>query len=594
VVDSDDNVIILEGSWEVCNKVGGIYTVVSSKAHHMVEKHGKNFITVGPYFTAKAATEFVPQNPPEYIKRAIDNLEAKGVICQYGYWHISSKPSCILIDFRNMLSRTNIIKGELWERYGIDSMNAGYDYDEPITWAHCVGMLAHEIEKSSQKTIILHCHEWLTGAGLLYTKFNAPNIRTVFTTHATMLGRSISGAWSNLYDIVETIDPVKAAYELGVAPKHLTERASAQNCDVFTTVSEVTGYEAKYLLQRTPDVILPNGLDFGNFPDSEQIPIQHKQFLAKIREFMMPYFFPYYNFDIEHSLLLYLSGRYEFSNKGIDIFIQALGRINSDMKQEDTERTIVVFLFVPGDIQNIRYDLLQSKALFEDIQDEIMDYSRKIESSLITGFAQRKTPDQVEIFDDAFLMKMKRAAVSFARQGQPPLSTHHITNENQDAIFRALKENGLLNREEDKVKIVYYPGYLSASDGLLNLDYYPAVTGCHLGVFPSAYEPWGYTPLESAGYGVPAITTDLSGLGAYMIDNKIDQEGLWVLQRKGKSHEEIVNELKRMIEHYATLPHNERLEIKQKAIKLSRQFDWKELIKCYDKAYEKAIQRKSV
>ena len=188
-------------------------------------------------------------------------------------------------------------------------------------------------------------------------------------------------------------------------------------------------------------------------------------------------------------------------------------------------------------------------------------------------------------------MKMKRASVSFARQGQPPLSTHHITNEDQDAIFSALRRNGLLNREEDKVKIVYYPGYLSASDGLLNLDYYPAVTGCHLGVFPSSYEPWGYTPLESAGYGVPAITTDLAGLGAYMIDNKIDQEGLWVLERKGKSYDENVNELKKMIDHYANLPHDIRLETKQRAIRTSRKFDWKELIKFYDKAYEKALNR---
>ena len=588
---NESNVIILEGSWEVCNKVGGIYTVVSSKSYHMVEKHKRNFITVGPYFSDKAATEFVPQNPPDYIKTAIENLQSKGVICQYGYWHIPSRPSCILIDFRKMLNNTNHIKGELWERFGIDSMNAGYDYDEPIAWAHCVGMLAQEIESCSKKKVILHAHEWLTGPAILYCKYNAPNIRSVFTTHATMLGRSISGSWSNLYDILETVDPVKAAYELGVAPKHLTERASAKNADVFTTVSEVTGYEAKFLLERAPDVILPNGLDFGNFPDTEQIPIQHKQFLAKIREFMMPYFFPYYSIDLEHSLLLYLSGRYEFSNKGIDIFIDALGRINNEMKSEETERTIVVFLFVPGDIQNIRYELLQSKALFEDVQDEIMDYSRKIQNSLITGFAERKSPDQVDIYDDAFLMKMKRASVSFARQGQPPLSTHHITNEDQDAIFSALRRNGLLNREEDKVKIVYYPGYLSASDGLLNLDYYPAVTGCHLGIFPSSYEPWGYTPLESAGYGVPAITTDLAGLGAYMLDNKIDQEGLWVLERKGKSYDENVNELKKMIDHYANLPHDKRLETKQHAIRTSRKFDWKELIKFYDKAYEKALNR---
>ncbi|MFT4309788.1 MAG: glycosyltransferase [Candidatus Woesearchaeota archaeon] len=583
--------IIMEASWEVCNKVGGIYTVVSSKAYHMVMKHSKDFITVGPFFTDKAATEFVPQNPPEHIKIAIDNLQHKGISCQYGYWHISSKPACILIDYRKMMGSKDSIKGELWERYGIDSMNAGYDYDEPVSWAYCVGMLAEEIEKSSRRTVILHAHEWLTGPALLYCKYNAPNIRTVFTTHATMLGRSISGAWSNLYDILETIDPVKAAYELGVSAKHLTERASAKNADVFTTVSDVTGYEAKYILEKEPDVILPNGLDFANFPDTEQIPIQHKQYLSKIREFLMPYFFPYYSIDLEHSLLLYISGRYEYSNKGIDVFIDALGKINEEMKREETNRTIIVFLFVPADIQNIRYDLLQSKALFEDIQDEIMDYSRKIQSSLISGFAQGKSPDQVDIYDDNFLMKMKRASISFSRQGQPPLSTHHINNEDNDPIISALKRNGLLNDEQDRVKIVFYPGYLSASDGLLNLDYYPAVTGCHLGVFPSSYEPWGYTPLESAGYGVPAITTDLAGLGAHIIDNNIDQEGLWVLERKSKEYNHIVDELKKLIDNYATLPHEKRLEKKQRAIKTSRLFDWKILIKHYETAYEKALRR---
>ena len=581
-----DEGYVLEASWEVCNKVGGIYTVVSSKVLHMIRRYEDRYLTVGPYVAHNAATEFVPQDAPEPIKAAIKRLEPEGIKCTYGVWDVKGKPACILIDFSEVMGERDTIKTEFWERFKIDSLNAPYDYDEPLVWSFCVGKLAEALSEHGKT--ILHAHEWLAGGAILYTKTYAPQIATVFTTHATMLGRSISGTWGNLYDVLETIDDEKAARELNVTNKHHTEKAAAHAADVFTTVSQITGIEAEHILHKKPDLILPNGLDYSTFPDAEEIPIQHRKHREHIHEFLMAYFFPYYRFDLDHTLLMYVSGRYEYTNKGVDITIAALGRLNRELKKMETNRTIVVFFFIPSGIQNIRYDLLESKALFEDVQDEFASYLDTMKQKLITGFARHENPDEVELFDEAFTQRMRRMRHNFTKHGQPPLTTHHIMNEDHDQLLRDLREHGLTNREEDRIKVVFYPGYLSNSDGLLNLDYEQAVMGCHLGIFPSYYEPWGYTPMESAGYGVPAITTDLAGLGAYMLTNDIPQTGISVLKRRNKHGEEIIEPLKELIKGYALMHRTERLELKHQAIALAHRFDWEYLAPNYFEAHELA------
>lgn len=595
-VDIDNNIFLVESSWEVCNKVGGIYAVVSSKADQMVKKYKDNYILIGPYFENKAAAEFTSLKAPEFIQKVIDKFKKNNVILHYGVWHIKGKPKVLLVDFKSKMSEKDAIKTELWNSFKVDSLFSKFDFEEPVVWSYTVGMIVEELynslmEKDSSLKVVLHSHEWLSGSSILYLKKYNSNVKTVFTTHATMLGRTISGAWGNLYDIIEKINPDETAKKLNVIDKHSLEKATALYSDIFTTVSEITGFEAEKILGRKPDIIVPNGLDFSSFPDNELVSIKHRIYREKIREFLIPYFFPYYTFDLEHTLLVYISGRYEFSNKGIDVFIKSLGLLNEEMKRKNDKRTIVVFFFIPANITSIRYDLLESKSLFEDVQDEINDYSEKIEKNIIYGFAERKTPEQLNLFDEEFIFKLKKMLLTFKKEGLPPLSTHHIVNEDNDLIIKSFRENGLLNRKEDKVKVVFYPGYLSSSDGLLNLDYYPAVMGCHLGVFPSYYEPWGYTPMESAGYAVPSITTDLSGLGAYMIKKNIPEKGIWILRRKNKSFLEISEDLKNIIKNYSDLSHDERIEKKHEAFHTSRIFDWKKLIKNYFEAHKKALEK---
>jgi glycogen synthase len=582
--------MVLEASWEVCNKVGGIYTVVSSKVLHMIERYSENYLTIGPYVSHHAATEFVPGQAPPHIEAAIRSLEPEGIKCTYGTWDVKGRPACILIDFSEMMADKDTIKTEFWERFRIDSLGAPYDYDEPLVWSVCVGKLAQALAEHGQ--VILHAHEWLAGGAILYTKTYAPQIATVFTTHATMLGRSISGTWGNLYEILDTLDDEEAARTLNVTNKHHTEKAAAHAADVFTTVSQVTGIEAERILHKKPDLILPNGLDYSTFPDNEEIPIKHREHREHIHEFLMAYFFPYYAFDLEHTLLMYVSGRYEYTNKGVDITIAALGRLNRELKNLETDRTIVVFFFIPAGIQTIRYDLLESKALFEDVQDEFANYMVEMRKRLISGFAHRQLPSDIRLFDEDFGQRMKRMLHRFAKEGLPALTTHHIMNEEHDQLLRDLRQHGLLNRAEDRIKAVFYPGYLSRSDGLLNLDYHQAVMGCHLGIFPSYYEPWGYTPMESAGYGVPAITTDLAGLGAYMLTNDIPQTGISVLKRRDKHGEEIIEPLKELIKGYALMDRHERLELKHKAIALSHRFDWEYLVANYFEAHELALHKR--
>ncbi len=595
-VDIDNNIFLIESSWEVCNKVGGIYAVVSSKADQMVKKYKDNYILIGPYFEKKAAAEFTSLKAPDFIQKVIDKFKKNNVILHYGVWYIKGKPKVLLVDFKSKMSEKNAIKTELWNSFKVDSLFSKFDFEEPVVWSYTVGMIVEELykslmEKDSSLKVVLHSHEWLSGSSILYLKKYNSNVKTVFTTHATMLGRTISGAWGNLYDIIEKINPDETAKKLNVVDKHSLEKATALYSDIFTTVSEITGFEAEKILGRKPDIIVPNGLDFSSFPDNELVSIKHRIYREKIREFLIPYFFPYYTFDLEHTLLVYISGRYEFSNKGIDVFIKSLGLLNEEMKRKNDKRTIVVFFFIPANITSIRYDLLESKSLFEDVQDEINDYSEKIEKNIIYGFAERKTPEQLNLFDEEFIFKLKKMLLNFKKEGLPPLSTHHIVDEDNDLIIRNFRDNGLLNREEDKVKVVFYPGYLSSSDGLLNLDYYPAVMGCHLGVFPSYYEPWGYTPMESAGYAVPSITTDLSGLGAYMIKKNIPEKGIWILRRKNKNFLEISEDLKNIIKNYSDLSHDERIEKKHEAFHTSRIFDWKKLVKNYFEAHKKALEK---
>src|SRR3989338_6777562 len=269
----------------------------------MVDVYGDNYFMIGPYFASKALAEFQEELPNEFCKAAFDELKKFGVMCHFGKWLIEGKPSVILIDFVNYKNRVNDIKHELWDWYKIDSLRAPPDYDDPVVWAYAVGILIERLSGCyDNKKIAAHFHEWLSGVGLLYLKKKKIKIATIFTTHATVVGRTLASSNVDLYNVLNKINPDHEVYKYNVEAKHLVEKNSAAFADAFTTVSEITGMEAEYLLKKKPDVLLPNGLDIGKFPTFEEAMIKHRLQRDRMREFMLYHFFPYYTFDPKETL----------------------------------------------------------------------------------------------------------------------------------------------------------------------------------------------------------------------------------------------------------------------------------------------------
>lgn len=589
---------LYEVSWEVCNKVGGIYTVVKSKAALMKE-HIDNYTLIGPYFEDKAKVELEKKEIPDDLRKIFKELEAEGIKCYYGSWAIPSEPKVILIDSSAYAQHKNEFKKKYWESHKIESMFSGWDFEEPMVWATAVGRLLEKLTKKLNSDnitkISAHFHEWLAGFAMLYLKNNNVPIGGVFTTHATMLGRTLCAQNWNLYESLENLDPEKEARRYNVMDKFSVERACAQSADAFTTVSEITGIEAEKILGRKPDVLVLNGLDMNKFPTIEETSIKHSNNRNLIREFLSYYFYPYYNMELDNNLIFFIVGRYEYKNKGMDIMTKALGKLNERLKNEGSERTISVFYWIPGDARGIKKELLENKTYYRHIKNYITRYSEKLQRNIIKNVLSQKRLNLNEIFTKEFVQNNKKHMLGFKRNGIPPLVTHELGNENEDAILNGFKNVGLLNRKEDKVKVILYPVYLNGADGLIDLPYYDALVGCHLGIFPSYYEPWGYTPLESAALGVPAITTDLAGFGRFIKkDDRVDTSGIFVLKRFSKSEEEVVSNFTETMYNFAMLNRHQRVANKVDAKELAELADWKELINNYFEAHNIALKNRGL
>ncbi len=572
----------------MCNKTGGIYTVVKTKAASM-KKHYKNYYLIGPWLGTNVE-ELDLKTPPAALDKAFKEAASQGLRFRYGSWLIEGEPNVILIDFSAFKSRVNEVKSWLWENYKVDSLFSAWDYNDPLVWGWAVGYLASLIQKYSKKKVLLHCHEWLAGSAILYARKHAPRIATVFTTHATMLGRSIAGSGLNLYEVLDKVNPEEEAKRLGVLEKHTTEKACANAAHVFTTVSEITSMEAEKLLNRKADVLLLNGLNTSNYPTLEETSLLHIRNRDYIREFIAYFFFPYYTFDLKHNLVFFTLGRYEFKNKGLDVFIDALGKLNDKLKKSNGKRTITVFVWVPMSHRGIRPEVLENKIYYDNIKNLLERNADDIFNNIIHRLiSQKQLPDE-GILDGQYLKGLEVDLKRFRRAGNPPLSTH-LVDEN-DAIIKALLRNGLDNKPDDKVKVVLHPVYLNGSDQLLNLKYLDAISGGHLGVFPSAYEPWGYTPLESVSLGVPAVTTDVAGFGRYVKPLlREEHPGVFVLERLGKSYEEVVENLFQILFRFSRFDHAERVQNKINAKSISSSADWDSFSKFYVEAHKLALKR---
>jgi glycogen(starch) synthase len=591
---------LFEVSWEVCNKVGGIYTVIKTKIPEMLKRYGTNYLLVGPYFHQRVKGEFEETVAPEHCKAACDELRGMGIVVHYGRWLTEGSPDTILIDFQPFFERSDDIKRRLWDSFKIDSLHAAFDFNEPVVWGWAVGMVIERFSNlNPDKKIAATFHEWLSGAALLYLKSQKARVGTVFVTHATVLGRCLANAGIDIYChdaeghcLIETMDFDREAYNRNVYTKHQLEKASAQNADVFATVSEITGMEAERILKRAPDVIVPNGLDISNFPSFDEISIMHRVFRDKIYHFLLFYFFPYYHLDIEDTLIYFTASRYEFHDKGMDVFIKSLGRLNEQLKSEGAMRNIVVFFWVPSGIRGINHEIIENKMLFKDIEDGLKDNAEHVMWRVLSTVVADKPITRDTIFTKEFLADIKKKVIKFKRESKvAPLCTHDLFDPN-DPILRSFRECSLTNSEDDRVKVILYPTYLNGADNLLDLTYYEAIQGSHFGVFPSFYEPWGYTPLETGALGVASVSSDLAGFGKHLLNSKSYRDfGIYVLERMDKKEEEVVDSLSQLLYYFANLPKKKRIDAKLEARRLANLGDWDFLGENYIDAHNLAVEK---
>jgi glycogen(starch) synthase len=581
---------IFEISWEVANKVGGIYTVLATKVKYIKEIYGRNYFVVGPYLPSKSQKDFKFVPTPFEFQDVVERLKNKGINVYFGEWLVEGMPHGFLIDFQKILNEVNTLKYDLWQNFGIDSLRTGQDYDEPIAWSKAVSEFLKElVQKDEFKNSIFHFHEWLSGVGLLLIK-DLPQ-KKIFTTHATVLGRTLSGANIDFWNEILTIDPLKKAYEFKIEAKYLVEKNSAKFADIFTTISNITALEAEIFLKRKVDAILPNGIDTSKFPTFEEISSAHRKNKELILKFILYFFTPYFqkHCPTRNSLIFFLSGRKEIRNKGFDVAIYALGRLNQILKEKNININIYTFIFSPDEFIDIDHNLIENLITYKGVEEYLENISDEINSRLLHALLHQQKIDPEKLLKKEEILEIQKILSKINKNNKAPLSTHILPENNE--FINLLKQAQLNNQEEDKVKVILYPIYLSPTDGFLNLDYYSAVNGSHLGIFPSLYEPWGYTPLETLSLGVMAITTDLTGFGSYVQEKNIlnkEAPGLFILNRKNKSDKEVIEELTSILFKITTMPRHERIQNKYEAKKLANYFDWKELIKNYLQIYEES------
>ncbi len=527
---------LFEVSWEVCNKVGGIYTVLSSKYLSVSEGFGDRYIFVGPDVWKETVDN------PDFIEDKLlyknwrESAEKDGLRLRIGRWNIPGKPVAILVDFTPYFIQKDKIFAKFWETYKLDSLSGGWDYVEPALFGYASGIIIESFYNfylSANDKIISHFHEWMTGAGILHLKENVPQIGTVFTTHATVLGRSISGNHLPLYRDLEKYQPFDFARNLGITSKYSLEYNAAMEADCFTTVSDITANECKYLLSKPVDVVTPNGFSHVFHPTKSEFEIQRKT--ARNRIITVAEALLNQKID-DNALLVLTSGRYEFYNKGIDIFLDALGKLNTDKKNK---QQIIALITVPGSTAGPRKDLQEMLG----------------------------KPDFDHPLSEEF-------------------TTHILYDRIHDPVLNRIKENGLTNAPESNVKVIFVPVYLNGFDGIFNLDYYQLLNGFDVTVFPSYYEPWGYTPLESIAFRIPSLTTSLAGFGLWVnLNYDVKHHSVITIERDDDNYYDVVAAVAKEIGYFSRATKEQYEAARNEAYEISQILHWKNLSQKYFEAY---------
>ncbi|SET55910.1 glycosyltransferase [Hymenobacter actinosclerus] len=599
-----DDTLLVEVAWEVCNQVGGIYTVIRSKVPATRQVWGGRYCLLGPYFPQQAQGEFEPDDEnllassEDSFASAVRAMRALGYQVQLGTWLVTGRPRVVLIDPFQVYPQLDAIKADLWNDHHIPVPAA----DDLLHQVVAFGELAKVFltllaaETAPPRQLIAHFHEWMTGVAIPALRREQVPVQVVFTTHATLLGRYLAMNDPNFYDHLMQVDWLAEARRFNIEPAVTMERAAAHGAHVFTTVSELTVRECIYLLDRIPDAVLPNGLNIERFVALHEFQNLHQQYKNKIHEFVMAHFFQSYSFDLDKTLYLFTSGRYEYHNKGFDLTLEALARLNYRLQQSGLEGQVVMFFITKRPFTSINPQVLQSRAVLEEVRETCEAIERQVGERLFFAAAasdDNRLPDLSTMVDDYWRLRYRRTLQSWKTQALPPVITHNLVDDQTDDILNFLRRANLVNNQHDRVKIVYHPDFVSPTSPLFGMEYGQFVRGCHLGVFPSYYEPWGYTPLECVARGVPAITSDLSGFGDYVLQNvpAHDEQGIFVVHRQEKSFDESAEELTDMLWQFVQLNRRERIMQRNNVESSAEMFDWKNLRVYYEHAYQLALER---
>ena len=536
---------IFESSWEVCNKVGGIYTVLSSRAKTLQDKIHDHLIFIGPDCWGEKANPYFKEDSL-LLSDWKTQAAKEGLNVKIGRWVIPGEPIAILVDFKPFFEEKDQIYTWLWENYQVDSLHAYGDYDEASMFSYAAAKVVESFYKynlDKTQKVVYHANEWMCGLGALYINKMLPEIGTIFTTHATSIGRSIAGNNKPLYDYLFAYNGDQMSWELNMQSKHSIEKQTALHVDCFTTVSDITANECKELLDKSVDFVLPNGFDNSFVPKGATFTKRRK--IARTRLLEVANALLGTDLD-DDTLIVSTSGRYEFRNKGVDVYIEAMNRL---LRDKDLKKNVLAFIEVPGWVGEPRQDLVDR-----------LNSGKKYDTPL----------DVPEI-------------------------THWLHNMSHDNVLGMLKFLDMHNLKDDKVKLIFLPCYLTGNDGVLNLSYYDLVLGNDLCIYPSYYEPWGYTPLEAIAFKVPCITTDLAGFGLWANSVKGGyseiEDGVKVIHRTDYNYSEVADAIKDTVAQYSNFSAEEVKKSRLNAEKLSKKALWKEFIKYYEQAYDMALRK---
>jgi glycogen synthase len=593
--------LLVEIAWEVCNQVGGIYQVVRSKAPLMVERWNERYCLIGPYVPGKAQLELEAAPASGWLARVVELAGQSGLAIHHGRWLIQGRPRVLLLDHEALRPLLPDLQQALHAQHGIDAAAGNLLLDQALLFGEAVRRVldalatatTREAERKREPAprLIAHFHEWQGAVALPALRSGRLPYATVFTTHATLLGRYIASS-EDLYERLQHIDHEQEAARYDVRAQHGIERACARETDVFTTVSQITAEECTALLGRAPDVITPNGLTISRYNVGHDFQTFHANFKDRLHTFSLGYFFPNQRFDLDRTLYMFTSGRFEPRNKGFDLCLSALARLNSRLKTVRLGITVVFFIVTSRPTRSLHPLVLEKRGILNELNEVCEKIVDCVGDDLFRRAAAGESLHLDGLVDEYWRLRYRRTQAAFRTDVLPPIVTHVLEDDSSDPVLEQVRRLRLFNYAEDPVKVVYHPEFIAPMSPLWGIEYEQFVRGCHLGLFPSAYEPWGYTPLECMALGTPAISSDLAGFGRYVSETMPDHErlGVSVLPRRGRSFEAAADDLAERLYQYCLLSRRDRVAMRNEVERRSWEFDWSDLGSAYHDAHDLALE----